>query len=435
MNLVCVCLDRLHAGYLGCYGNTWVATPALNRLAAEGAVLQNVVCDTTDLASAYESLWRGSHAAERTADAAATARPTLVELARAAGLHTLLVADDPVVGEHPAGAAFDEKAEFDPPTAGELTAGESADDEESTHIARLFSQTLERVAAIRRPFLLWFHAQAMNGPWDAPLELRNEYADEDDPPPPTFTAVPHRELPDDVDLDERFGISQAYAGQVTHIDACLGGLLEQLEESGLQDDTVVVVFAPRGIALGEHGAVGPFDDRLHGELVHVPCLIRLPGGRAALRRSHALVQPCDLYWTLAELLGASTTVKADEDQTTTSPAPWGRSLLPLLDGTADALRDRALVVGASESGIRTGAWYLRSRAESISDAGDNDQPNDEPADQLYVKPDDLWEVNDVANRAPEVVEQLRLVAVETLAALRAATEPPALAEVLAEGWE
>lgn len=429
MNFVCVCLDRLHSGYLGCYGNTWVATPALNRLAAEGAVLQNVVCDTTDLASAYESLWRGSHAAERTADTGAIARPTLVELARAAGLHTLLVADDPTVGEHPAGAAFDEKAEFDPPTE-----SESADDEESTHVARLFSQTLERVAAIRRPFLLWFHAQAMNGPWDAPLALRNEYADEDDPPPPKFIAVPHRELPDDVDLDERFGISQAYAGQVTHIDACLGGLLEQLEESGLQDDTAVVVFAPRGIALGEHGAVGRFDDRLHDELVHVPCLIRLPGGRAALRRSHALVQPCDLYWTLAELLGGSTTEKATADQAAPSPAPWGRSVLPLLDGTADTLRDRALVVGKSESGIRTGAWYLRSRAEATSDAG-NDRPNDEPADQLYVKPDDLWEVNDVANRAPEVVEQLRLVADATLAAMWAATEPPALAEVLAEGWE
>jgi len=424
MNFVCVCLDRLHSGYLGCYGNTWVATPALNRLAAEGAVLQNVVCDTTDLASAYESLWRGSHAAERTANAAAVARPTLVELAKAAGLHTLLVADDPTVGEHPAGAAFDEKAEFDPPTE-----SESADDEESTHIARLFSQVLERLTTVHRPFMLWFHAQAMNGPWDAPLALRNEYADEDDPPPPTFTTVPHRELPDDVDLDERFGISQAYAGQVTHVDACLGGLLEQLEESGLDRDTAVVVFAPRGIALGEHGAIGSFDDRLHGEMVHVPCLIRLPGGRAVLRRSHALVQTCDLYWTLAELLADSKAGSAPASANT-----WGRSVVPLLDGTAEAIRDRALVVGVNENGLRTGAWYLRHPTSTTSDA-DNDQPNDQSADQLYVKPDDLWEVNDVANRAPEVVEQLRKVEQETLTAMREAEQPPALAEVLAEGWE
>lgn len=424
MNIVCVCLDRLHWGYLGCYGNTWTATPTFNRLAAEGFVLQSAICDTPDLAAAYESLWRGSHAAERAAtgadeNAARNDRPTLAALARAAGLATLLVTDEPLVGEHPAGAEFDDKAEYDPPPA-----CEPADDEASTHLGRLFTEALERIAAMKRPFLVWFHAQAMNGPWDAPTEIRNEYADEDDPAPPTFTAVPHRELPDDADLDERFGISQAYAGQVTLVDACLGGLLEQLEESGLADDTAVVVFGPRGIALGEHGVVGPFDDRLHGELVQVPWLIRLPGGRGRLQRSQALVQTCDLYWTLAELISAP---NAEAAQQSTSS---GRSVLPLIDGATEALRDRALVVGESETLVRTAAWSLRIRSEASVGAEEEG-----PADQLYVKPDDLWEVNDVADRCPEIVEQLRQVAAETAAAMRAGTEPPALTEVLSAGWE
>jgi len=33
----------------------------------------------------------------------------------------------------------------------------------------------------------------------------------------------------------------------------------------------------------------------------------------------------------------------------------------------------------------------------------------QPADQLFAKPDDLWEVNDIADRCPEVVERLRHV--------------------------
>src|SRR5947209_6725045 len=31
-------LADLHLGYLGCYGNEWVATPALDRFAAQGVV-------------------------------------------------------------------------------------------------------------------------------------------------------------------------------------------------------------------------------------------------------------------------------------------------------------------------------------------------------------------------------------------------------------
>lgn len=425
MNLVCICLDRLHWGYLGCYGNTWVATPTFDRLAAEGFVLQNAVCDTPDLAAAYDSLWRGTHAAERAAGLVSHDRVTLVDRARAAGLHTMLVTDDAIVGEHPAGAAFDEKAEFDSPTPCEPAA-----DEEATHLSRLFAETIDRVAAIRRPFFLWFHAQALGGPWDAPTEMRNEYADEDDPEPPTFTEVPHRELPDDVDLDERFGISQAYAGQVTLVDHCLGGLLEQLDDAGIADDTAVVVFSPRGIALGEHGAVGPFDDRLHGELVQVPWLIRLPAGRGKLGRSHALVQSCDLYWTIAELLEPTATSQSSSDATA-----WGRSVLPLVDGSLDALRDRALIVGSGETGIRTGAWYLRRRTPLGHTADESTaEPGEAPPDQLYLKPDDMWEVNDVADRCPEIVEQLRQFEQETRAAIAAATQPPALEEVLAEGW-
>ena len=38
MNAIIVAIDRLHAGYLGCYGNAWILTPAFNRLAAEGFV-------------------------------------------------------------------------------------------------------------------------------------------------------------------------------------------------------------------------------------------------------------------------------------------------------------------------------------------------------------------------------------------------------------
>ena len=71
----------------------------------------------------------------------------------------------------------------------------------------------------------------MAGPWDAPLALRQQFADEDDPEPPEFVEPPDRVLPDDFDPDELLGITHAYAGQVALVDLCLGMLLDAIDES------------------------------------------------------------------------------------------------------------------------------------------------------------------------------------------------------------
>ncbi|HXT57633.1 MAG TPA: hypothetical protein VN699_03315, partial [Pirellulales bacterium] len=68
-----------------------------------------------------------------------------------------------------------------------------------------------------------------------------------------------------------------------------------------------------------------------------------------------------------------------------------------------------------ERGIRTTGWYLRLPADRDDAAG--------PArGQLYAKPDDRWEVNDVADRCAETAEALE----RALAAFEAAAEADAL---------
>jgi arylsulfatase A-like enzyme len=433
MNFVCIVLDRLHWGYLGCYGNTWIATPALDRLAAEGFVFAQAHTESTDLAEVYNCLWRGSSVLQRLAQPAASQNSSLIDVARAHGLRTLLVTDDPFVAGHSTGAAFDEAVELDPPDADSPTAADAA----STHIARLFTEAIDRTAAdaagAERPLFLWLHAQALAGPWDAPREYRDRYADEDDPPPPDFTAVPHETLPPDVDLDRRFGVAQAYAGQVTHIDACLGGFLEHLEETGLAENSAIVLLAPRGIALGEHGPVGPFDELVYGELVQTPCIVRLPDGRGRLRRSQALVQSSDWFHTLAELI----TGRQAEAAAPLVPTP--RSVLPLVDDPTAAWRDRAIVFGAPhngsgrrEVGLRTPAWYLRrgAVAGSAADATTTEEP---AADELFAKPDDAWEANDVADRCHDVVAMLHEAEAELRAAVAESRPASPLPEQLLHG--
>jgi len=416
MNIVVIVIDRLHAGYLGCYGNTWVSTPAFDRLAAEGFVFQQAIIDSPDLADAYEAMWRGTHAAERAGESAGerpreTATGSLAELARRSGARTLLLADEPTVADHPAAEAFDETAE--PEESGEPTetgdVGPAAD-VEATQAARLFAEASEQVVT-DRPFFLWLHSRGLGGEWDAPASFRERYVDEDDPPAPTFTRLPTRRLPPEVDLDERFGLAQAYAGQVTLWDLCLGGFLAHLDETGLAENTALALVSPRGIALGEHDDVGTADERLHAEIVQVPWLLRLPKSSGRLRRTQALVQPCDVYHTLAALLGAGT-----------EPSGWGRDAMRLFQGRP-TWRDRAVVGGRAARGIRTAAWYL---LENIAGGDSAAEGEAAPSSQLYAKPDDWWEVNDVADRCPEIVERLGEARRATVEAMAAGNEVEAL---------
>src|SRR5436309_1757720 len=50
----------LQLGYLGCYGNDWVATPNLDRLAAEGVVFDRHYADA--LGVGPRSAWTGRYA-------------------------------------------------------------------------------------------------------------------------------------------------------------------------------------------------------------------------------------------------------------------------------------------------------------------------------------------------------------------------------------
>jgi hypothetical protein len=75
----------------------------------------------------------------------------------------------------------------------------------------------------------------------------------------------------------------------------------------------------------------------------------------------------------------------------------------------------------SERAIRTPAWYLRSAA----------------VPELFAKPDDRWEVNNVAVRCPEVVECLGDALTEfdqTVQHGRLADLPP-LSAALVEGLD
>jgi arylsulfatase A-like enzyme len=188
----------------------------------------------------------------------------------------------------------------------------------------------------------------------------------------------------------------AYAAQTIVLDECVDALLAALTAYGLDESTLVVLVGSRGFALGEHGAVGGDAAALYSELIHVPCLVRAPGNLGPPPRSSQLVLPVDVQATLLDWFGA----------TATPPGPFGNLLATEHSISA---KHREFVVVTSDDGdrvLRTPAWMLYRREPADAELAD------EPAGpelELYLKPDDRWEANEIADRLPEVAERLLAV--------------------------
>jgi arylsulfatase A-like enzyme len=228
----------------------------------------------------------------------------------------------------------------------------------------------------------------MAPPWALPDDLLTAYFDDGEEVVPwAGTACG----PFEGDDEDYLRLHQTYAAVVSHVDGALEVFIEQFRDHPAAATTLLIFTAESGLALGEHGIVGPFRPYLHDELVHLPLLMRLPNADEAGRRVTALTQPVDLYATVLDALGL--------------PLPEGESasLLPLAHGEAKGGRSAActsLRVGdALEWSLRARDWaYLLPVQQPAADV-----PR---SPKLFAKPEDAWEVNNVRDRHLERAEQL-----------------------------
>jgi len=113
-------------------------------------------------------------------------------------------------------------------------------------------------------------------------------------------------------------LNRAYRACCSHVDACIGQVLDALKKNDLEKNTIVVLWSDHSFLLGEHGAWGK--NCLFEEACRVPLIITVPEENYAHgRRCDALAELVDLYPTLTELCGLPT-----------SDTLEGTSLVPLL---------------------------------------------------------------------------------------------------------
>ncbi|MCH2115257.1 MAG: hypothetical protein MK171_10155 [Pirellulales bacterium] len=379
---ICLVVDGLRASALGAYGNTSFATPHLDALASRSLVVDWLWADGAALPNFYRGAWQGRHAMRPNVEA-----PEVPELLARSGTRQWLVTDDPWLIGKSAALPFDKTLLI------ESAAPEPAATFDQTHLAKLLSETVLHLAEWRAHAdqdnghsLLWLHTRGLTGPWDAPLAARAELVEEGDPPPLGIVQAPNL-LCDLDDPDEMHAYRIAYAAQVAVLDKCVGAFYDSLSECRAGSETLLMLLGSRGFALGEHGAIGCSSNKMFSETLHLPWLLHVCGNRQPRQRYASLCQSADVGATLLDWFGLG------------GPGPTdGQSILSALAGKLCSGRQTAVSLGeAGERAIRTPGWLLRRAAPAAHS----------PAlAELYAKPDDRWEYNDVASRCPQVVEWL-----------------------------
>ncbi len=188
--------------------------------------------------------------------------------------------------------------------------------------------------------------------------------------------------------DDRITARRAYAACVRYVDRQVGKVLDALDELGLAESTIVVVWGDHGWQLGESALWGKHV--AHERTLKSTLMMRVPGAKANGHVSDALVQSIDLYPTLVDLC-------ALENTKTEHPLD-GKSIRSLLDAKATTINDVVLSYWDDSVSVRDAQYRLIAKKGKKDEAYTNVELYDAEASP---DPD-----NNLAEEKPDVVERL-----------------------------
>lgn len=257
----------------------------------------------------------------------------------------------------------------------------------------------------RHDFFLYIDTFDPHEPWDPPEWYEDIY----DPHPrgrrfdaPTYGIV--KKL--GIKPREMLNIRARYAGEVTMVDAALGRLIEALHRLDIWHDTLLIFTSDHGAyfdypgdngmvckahMLGDDGMImsagRPPKQPTHyyphwTGVSRIPLILHAPGQRKA-RHVRAITQPWDIAPTVLEAFGVEK-----------PPELWGESLLSLASGKRKKIRSAAVLGNPAHAQVMTSKWlYATWRGQR------------EPA--LYDLQADPEQKRNIAGKSPEVITRLR----------------------------
>ncbi|MCC5839407.1 MAG: sulfatase [Opitutales bacterium] len=296
-----------HGPELGCYGDPFVRTPVLDRLAADGMRFDRAYVTQAGCSPSRASIHTGLYPSQNGQIALATwgfrmysaNTPNIPRSLKAAGYRTGII-----------GKLHINPAEAFPFDFAEISRGNFAR-RDLPDYARFAGRFMRRG---EEPFFLVVNYPDAHSPWQRQVDgLPPEPLNPEDIEPLPYFGVDTPQL--------RETLANHY-NSIMRLDTLVGDLLAQLEASGKAENTIVLF-------VSDHGP-----DLIRGKRtvyeggVHVPFIVRWPGQVDPGSVSRELVSMVDLFPTFLDLSGAAPVAGLP-----------GKSLLPIFAGGPEVWRE------------------------------------------------------------------------------------------------
>ncbi len=292
-NVVLISLDTVRPDMLGHNGYPGPSSPALDALAAEGAIFETTLATSPWTLPSHGSLLTGLYAPQHGLKSMSKQLPasltTLAESLSRQGFSTAGIVNSQLVGSrHGFHRGFDsfevvpERARGDAPH-------------------RVIDRAVHWLAEpAHEPFFLFIHHYQAHSPYRAIARFRDGLVGPYTGPVDGNGEQLLRVRSGEMQLDDRdvAHLIELYAAGIRQVDEEVARLIEELARRGLLPRTLVVVTSDHGEEFLEHGGV------LHGltqydELLRVPWILRGPGIAPGLR----IAEPASLVDIMPTILG------------------------------------------------------------------------------------------------------------------------------------
>jgi arylsulfatase A-like enzyme len=346
-NILLLTIDALRPDHLSCYGYRGIQTPAIDSLAREGVRFERAVVQAPwtipSFSSIFSSLYPSVHFAgkinfndKRTTAPLRPGIPWLPSILQRAGYYTQAIINNGLLSdEYNFVRGFDDYYNlFDQYYELELVGKERSflwrflqfwkpSAPSGNHSFLLTQKSLKWLSRPPQPFFLWIHYFDPH----LPYERRKSYNLN-----PAYQGklrseeiVRHLE-PKDIKVgiykltqaDKEY-LKSVYDEEILLVDEEIGKLLEKLGQTGLLDNTFIILTSDHGEEFWEHQHY-EHGHSLYRELTHTPLILRYP---KALPQNMVIpyqVRAIDIAPTILELVGQE------------GVRLQGRSLFPLIRG-------------------------------------------------------------------------------------------------------
>jgi choline-sulfatase len=375
MNFIFFFPDEMRAESLSCYGHPLVKTPNYNRLAGEGVRFEQCHVQHTVCGPSRPSLMTGWYPhvyGHRTLwHLLRPHEPSLFRYLKEAGYHVEwhgkndLYAPDyfPLAVDNfdsaPGGYTGPNPYKLDDPRYYsfhyEPFPGELKDTCDMRNVQAGIDFLRSR-SKRDKPFLLYLATEMPHPPYSAPKPYHDMYNPKDIPPlrpaglenkPDFFKLIRKYRNLDKLPQGFLEKTQAIYLGMISYVDWMLGQLLNVLDETGLADETAIIVTSDHGDWAGDYGLIEKWPSALDDTMTRVPLIIRMPGNKSA----HVVKEPVELFDIMPTLMELA---KVEVKHT-----HFAKSLVPQLYG-ASGDSERAVFAeggcGTHEPHCLEGRW-------------------------------------------------------------------------------